>query len=75
MAKITNTSSVAVPLNPGSVILPGQTLDREDWDDLKKLKLVASYVEQGVLVVNASKADQVEAAESSPVLTSPPVKK
>jgi hypothetical protein len=66
MAKITNTSTVAVPLNEGSLILGGQTLEREDWADLKQLKNVQSYLEQGILVVNASKAEQVEAAEAAP---------
>lgn len=71
MAKVTNTTTTPVPLNEGTVILGGQTLDREDWDQLRELPNVASYVKQGVLVVNASKADQVEAAEASPVVVPP----
>jgi len=75
MTKVTNThDSVAVSIADGSTIGPGQTVDLENWAETKKDKRVQSYLDQGILVVGASKAEQEDAALSA--VTSPaPVRK
>lgn len=62
MTKITNThDSVAISLGDAGALGPGQSIDVEDWAGLKKDKAVASYVDQGILVVGVKAAK--EAAE------------
>ena len=60
MASITNNHRTALRLPSGGVLNPGVATNVDKWDDAVKNKVVARWVERGVLTVGEGKVSAAD---------------